>query len=360
MITLEQYANLYMPLMTAYGNEEKEKAVAAANGLTYAALLEAKAFYMARMTDPADMGKTAMAIASAAQRTYQGGAAPKVPAAPKSDGKPADFTAANLTIDHSEFDVLEVTWNDDRSDRFLMIQMAYESDEAEKANGMDTYHIEINEQSYSMYGGVTAVDLKPDVVTFYFDEAGKERMQCPSITIRYKTDGKKYAYLLHKMRFIFEGVKLTTVPFGSTKFLVNGLEFDDAWVNNDTDNTAAMKLSARPHLQNMQATGRYNTVVFIDWKSATIGKDAEEKQLMDAAEAALKATLERDLSSVMAFTTTGPDSRRYYIYTSLEQGDFMAGINDALRMLPRLPLAFSGGEDAEWANYKGCLEDLGM
>jgi hypothetical protein len=36
----------------------------------------------------------------------------------------------------------------------------------------------------------------------------------------------------------------------------------------------------------------------------------------------------------------------------------MKRVNDAFRLLPQMPLNFSGGEDANWNNYTACLEDL--
>jgi hypothetical protein len=60
----------------------------------------------------------------------------------------------------------------------------------------------------------------------------------------------------------------------------------------------------------------------------------------------------------MAFHMTTNDKRRFYIYSSLSQEDFMKRINDAFRLLPQLPLSFSGGNDEKWENYIACLNDL--
>jgi hypothetical protein len=55
---------------------------------------------------------------------------------------------------------------------------------------------------------------------------------------------------------------------------------------------------------------------------------------------------------------TTNDNRRFYIYSSLPQEDFMKRINDAFRLLPQMPLGFSGGNDEKWENYTACLNDL--
>ena len=62
MISLEMYANLCVAMSDTAGDESKELAIAAEHGVSEADWKEAKAGYTAKMTDPADMGKTAMAF----------------------------------------------------------------------------------------------------------------------------------------------------------------------------------------------------------------------------------------------------------------------------------------------------------
>lgn len=62
MITLEKYADLCVLMSDTAGDESKEIAIAEANGVSGAEWLESKKGYTAKMSDPADMGKTAVAF----------------------------------------------------------------------------------------------------------------------------------------------------------------------------------------------------------------------------------------------------------------------------------------------------------
>ena len=61
MLTLEQYASIYLPMITAAGNEQQEQEICTSYGYTLAQWQEAKDFYTAKMMDVNDGGKTAMA-----------------------------------------------------------------------------------------------------------------------------------------------------------------------------------------------------------------------------------------------------------------------------------------------------------
>jgi len=79
MITIEQYADLCALMADTAGDQNKEFAIAAAHGVAAPSWLEAKAFFTAKMTDPSDMGRTAMAfmpLYQAAQARARGGQAP--------------------------------------------------------------------------------------------------------------------------------------------------------------------------------------------------------------------------------------------------------------------------------------------
>jgi hypothetical protein len=62
MISIEQYAELCALMTETGGDETKEFAIAEANSVSSAEWKEAKAGFTAKMSDPADMGKTAMAF----------------------------------------------------------------------------------------------------------------------------------------------------------------------------------------------------------------------------------------------------------------------------------------------------------
>jgi hypothetical protein len=62
MISLEQYANLCVAMSDTAGDESKEFAIAAEQGVSAEDWKAAKTGYTTQMTDPADMGRTAMAF----------------------------------------------------------------------------------------------------------------------------------------------------------------------------------------------------------------------------------------------------------------------------------------------------------
>lgn len=78
-IALEKYAMLCALMAETGGDESKEIAIAAEQGVSADDWRAAKAGYLAKMQDPADMGKTAMAFMTAmqdAQAQLRGGKEP--------------------------------------------------------------------------------------------------------------------------------------------------------------------------------------------------------------------------------------------------------------------------------------------
>jgi hypothetical protein len=79
MISIETYAELCARMADTGGDEAKELAIAAAQGVSAEEWKAAKAGFTAKMSDPKDMGKTAMAfmpLYQAAQARARGGQAP--------------------------------------------------------------------------------------------------------------------------------------------------------------------------------------------------------------------------------------------------------------------------------------------
>lgn len=62
MISLEQYADLCVAMADTAGDENKELAIAAEHGVNADEWKAAKAGFTAKMSDPSDMGKTALAF----------------------------------------------------------------------------------------------------------------------------------------------------------------------------------------------------------------------------------------------------------------------------------------------------------
>jgi hypothetical protein len=79
MISIEKYADLCALMADTAGDVAKENAIAEANGVSPAEWAESKAGFTAKMSDPTDMGKTAMAfmpLYQAAQAKARGGKEP--------------------------------------------------------------------------------------------------------------------------------------------------------------------------------------------------------------------------------------------------------------------------------------------
>ena len=350
MLTLEQYASIYLPMITAAGNAQQEQEICTSHGYTLAQWQEAKDFYTAKMMDVNDGGKTAMAFSAAMMK----GAAP-APQVPQNPA-PGDFTANEVTVYLSEFDIQMIEFTNAQMLQHIVLQLGYEAkDDFEKNYINGRVHISINDQGYSIYGGVSKVELSSNSVKFIFDEEGKERMQCNSVTASFQIDGKLYNYLKRKMQFMYKNMLEIKTEQAPTNYVVNGIALNDEWIS---FKTSATDISIRPNLQNLKETGKYGTVVFVDFESSTIGQNEDELKLLKEAEASLKDSIEYDLSSVMALHTTSDEKRRFFIYSSLNQNDFMLRVNDAFRLLPQMPLNFSGGDDANWNNYTACLEDF--
>jgi hypothetical protein len=79
MIEIEKYADLCVAMSTTGGDVAREYAIAAEQGVSAADWDAAKKYYTAKMTDPTDMGKTALAFMpayQAAQARARGGKEP--------------------------------------------------------------------------------------------------------------------------------------------------------------------------------------------------------------------------------------------------------------------------------------------
>jgi methyl coenzyme M reductase alpha subunit len=79
MISIEQYAELCALMADTAGDVNQENAIAAAHGVSAADWLASKTGFTAKMSDPTDMGRTAMAfmpLYQAAQARARGGKEP--------------------------------------------------------------------------------------------------------------------------------------------------------------------------------------------------------------------------------------------------------------------------------------------
>jgi hypothetical protein len=279
-------------------------------------------------------------------------------AAPKTTAqapKVGDFTAQNLKVEVTEHGVLMVTLVG--TGRQLVMQRGLEFDPSAEVFNGNTFHLSLDAQGKGFYGGLEKATLSRDRLALVFNAEGRARTQCEQLTVLFAFDEKRWVYLARKLRFVLSPV-LEVAPFTpSTQVQVGKDVLHQERVSADV---GAMKIRIRPKLQNLKATGRYKTMVNLTLNSETLasGADPKEAELFSAAESALVDEFEHDLAAVFAFDVTDHSGRKFFVYSSLGQQQFMTRLNAALRGLPRLPLGITGGEDEPWENYTACLADV--
>lgn len=111
------------------------------------------------------------------------------------------FETDSVLIEDTDLDVLVVGFYTD--EHYLMIQQSTEFDEQDVRSGMNTYHIERDDQSYGEYGGVELITLQPNRIEVELDERGKKNLQCDGVTVDFETDPDNYRLLIEKLRYIF-------------------------------------------------------------------------------------------------------------------------------------------------------------
>lgn len=120
-----------------------------------------------------------------------------------------NFHANCVAIEDME-DSWLVGFADDKFDTrdYLMLQRAFEDDEQDVALGMDTYHVERNDQRWSGYGGIAAFDLKRDRVKVRFTENGGATMGTTELEVSFQIDEEEYSKLRDRLGKIFQGTSL--------------------------------------------------------------------------------------------------------------------------------------------------------
>ena len=112
------------------------------------------------------------------------------------------FESENVEIETTEFDILTVGFYTEEN--YLMIQQSFdESDEQDVELGMNTYHIERDDQSFGGYGGVEQINLSRNSIEVELNETGKENLECDSVKVDFDTDDENYQLLTEKLRQIF-------------------------------------------------------------------------------------------------------------------------------------------------------------
>ncbi len=342
MIAIDKYGQMYLEMTGAAGNPEVQSQICNKHGVSLSAWNEAQAFYLAKMSDVSDMGKTAMELAKymMPQNTVQ-------------DTTPVDFNAAQVDLYLNENRVQMAEFISGHLHVVLQSAVDVDPNDEFMANYVQgRVHMSVNEQSYSIYGGVERVELFRDKLVFHFDEEGKERMKKPSLTVTFQISNTKYAYLERTLYHMYRDhpVLVLSKEKPAVKENWNGVDYDMTWEAFGFENSGIVNL--RPHISNLQQTGIYDQSVTIAFK-----REGTSKELLDSFLNEMMSVMESDYETIISMIIHENETTELFLYTQLSQDDFMARVNTALCYLPNLPLGFSGEADPEWVHYKRCLQD---
>ena len=100
----------------------------------------------------------------------------------------------------------QIAFTDDahRPTLYLICQNAFEYDEADVRNGIDSHYVECNDQSRSAYGGIERVALGRDRVYFTFAPEAGERLGLPcGLGLSFRLEDEAYAALTAHAARIF-------------------------------------------------------------------------------------------------------------------------------------------------------------
>lgn len=342
MLPMDKYGTMYLAMTGAAANPELQEQICKQHGTTLAEWNEANAHYMAKMSDVGDMGQTAMALAK-----YM------MPQPVAEDDSPTDFTATDMDIYVSEQDVQMVELLGGR--RHVVLQGSVHEDPNDEF--LTNYvqgrvHMSVNDQSYSLYGGVSKVELFRDKLVFHFDEEGKGRMKLDTLTVSFHVSHPKFICIERTLRHMYRRHPVLHLarPPHETKETWNGTTYDLSWdgftLNDD------FRVDLRPNIDNLPATGKYNQHVVVTCDSDGVSAESFEKFRDE-----ITAVLEADYESIVAMVIRRHESSQMYLYTGLSEQGFMKRVNEALCYTERLPLNFSGENDPAWRNYTECRKD---
>ena len=111
------------------------------------------------------------------------------------------FKAAEIENGVNDYGVLVVGFHS--ADHYVTIQLD-ESDEEDENLGMNTYHIERDDQSFGNYGGVEQVILSNRQVKVIPNKKGKKFLKCTEIVIKFDLNSTQLAKLKKNLSTIFK------------------------------------------------------------------------------------------------------------------------------------------------------------
>ena len=122
------------------------------------------------------------------------------------------FHANKVTVNDDE-DLEECWWvgfvdDEHAPQNYLLLQRGIEDDEQDIRLGMNTYHVELNGQGWSCYGGIEALELQRDRVYITFTAEGVREMGgVDKLEITFAPDGRILDELRKRLANIFAGTE---------------------------------------------------------------------------------------------------------------------------------------------------------
>lgn len=107
-----------------------------------------------------------------------------------------NFEAESVEVEETDLNILFVGFYSEEN--YLMIQQSLDEN-----SGINSYHIERDDQSYGGYGGVRQIVLEQNSIEVELDDDGKENLQCDGVKIDFETDEETFELLSEKLKFIF-------------------------------------------------------------------------------------------------------------------------------------------------------------
>ena len=93
--------------------------------------------------------------------------------------------------------------------RYLQFQRSRMSDAQDQALGLETYHVEKDDQSNSCYGGVESIDLHANTIALRLDDVGSQRLDLDKVVlITFDADDKTLGELRSGLATIFSGTDI--------------------------------------------------------------------------------------------------------------------------------------------------------
>jgi hypothetical protein len=95
--------------------------------------------------------------------------------------------------------------------QYLTLQRSYEDDEQDTRLGMNTYHVERDDQSCSCYGGIERFELQRDQLMVRFTPTGAKQLKADGVEITFKVDGRRFKKLVQQLDRVFQGTECLAV-----------------------------------------------------------------------------------------------------------------------------------------------------